>query len=429
MNQDLLSEKKKYISVNVCDIALAIYLCVLYVYQRENPIESLMRYGSLALLIVVYMIVYGRSLGVRHDRRLGTIYYVLWAGVFMIYGGLSFFWSIDGSNVLSRIKDVILTFLACFAVLPRIRSTKSIRNILHAMLFSLTYMLIVLVIRTPFSAWGSEAVGAEINQHQNAVGRLVNLGLLISLYFMTTEKRFRLLHFILIVAFGTCAIMTGSKNALFLMIAEICLYMVLIANKWSRIFVVVGIVAGAVFIVNFVMTNKVLYDLLGNRIERMMNLFNGVYWDVDGSTWERLYFIYTAFALFLKHPIIGVGMDNFSAYLKSIAYGNAKYSHSGFLEMLSTLGIIGFIAYYVMYIFTIISLYKPARGRNHLAAMLLTYTVCALVFDLTSISIYYYPSYLPLMLAFVGSRIFRAAREQERVQGNAVAVVARAEKA
>lgn len=425
MNQDLLSEKKTYIPVNVCDVALAIYLCVLYVYQRENPIESVLRYVALALLIVVYMIVYGRSLGIRHDRRLGTIYYVVWAVVFMVYAGLSFFWSIDGSNVLKRLKDVFLPFLACFAVLPRIRSTKSIKNILRVILFSLTYMLIVLVIRTPFSVWGSERVGAEINQHSNAVGRLANLGLLISLYFMTTEKRFRLLHFILIVAFGTCAIMTGSKNALFLMIAEICLYMVLIANKWSRIFVVVGIVACAVFIVNFVMTNKVLYDLLGNRIERMMNWFNGVYWDVDGSTWERLYFIYTAFALFLKHPIIGVGMDNFSAYLKSIAYGNAKYSHCGFLEMLSTLGIIGFIAYYVIYILTLVSLYKPARSRNHLAAMLFTYTVCAVVFDLTTISIYYYPSYLPLMLAFVGGRIFLTVNDQKNLHGKAAVNAAR----
>lgn len=418
MKRSIETGGRKLVRINVCDVALALYLCVLYAHQRENIFEMILRYGTLALVILVYAVIYGKaSLNDRTKQRLGTGYYAVWASVFMVYAGLSFFWSIDGSAVISAIVNIFKPMLACFAVLPRIRTEKGIERILQVILFALVYMLLLLVIRTPFSTWGTSRVGSVINQHSNTVGRLTNFGILLSLYFLTTQKKHRNLFIVLMICFAVCALMTGSKNAIFLLIAQVSMYYFLISGTWKRLLVVICVVVGVVLLLYLVMTNEVLYNLVGVRIEGMLALV--VEGDFsDGSTRERLYFMRTAQALFMERPIFGIGLDNFASYLESIFYENAKYSHSGFLELLSTLGLTGFILYYSMYIQSIVLLIKPVRRRNRLAAVLLTYTVCAFLFDISTISMYNYPSYLPLMLSFVAGRVFRTNQRKEVLYGH-----------
>ena len=390
----------------ICDIALLFYLCVMFAHQSETTVDTLLRYGSLFFVVAAYVIVYYPQQSKYKEWIFKISGFEMWLLLFFAYGTLSYIWSIDSGNVYRVLFNLAKTMLVCFCIRPHLNSRKAIHHTLILLLIALFYMMVILVLRTPISVWGTERIGSVINQNSNEMGRLTCLGSLLTFYFLTFQKKHRLLLIALFGIFTVGVFMTGSKNAIFIFIFQIGLYYFLICGKSKRILVVVGIWIGIFLIFQLVMNNSVLYTLVGNRLERMFLLFTGGP-TVDGSTSERLYFIETAWNLFRSHPILGVGLNNFSAYLASIGYHNAVYSHCGFLEILSTLGIIGFVIYYSMYGKVLVKLIRPAFKKDMLVAFLFILNLRVFLFDISSISLYTYNSYITLMLGFACTRVLQ----------------------
>lgn len=383
----------------LCDAALLVYLCVLFAHQQETMIDTFLRYGSLLFVVAAYMIVYPpfkSGTGVFVLRNSG---FETWMLMIFAYGVLSTFWSINNTNAYNVLFNLAKTMLVCFSVRPHLKSREAINHTLLLLLFALIYMMVLLVLKTPVYEWGTERIGAAINQHSNEIGRLTCMGALLSSYFLTSQKKNRFLLIGLVGIFSVGALMTGSKNAIFILVFQLGLYYLLVSGNYKRILVIAGIALSAFMIYQLIMTNAVLYALVGKRLERMFQLFTGGS-DIDGSTRERLYFIKTAWHVFQSKPILGTGLNNFSAYLSSIGYRNAVYSHCGFLELLSTLGFVGFVMYYSMYIKVLGKLIGAALKRDMLVAMLFTLNLRVFLFDVSSISLYTYNAYITLMLGF-----------------------------
>lgn len=391
------------LSFHVCDAALLFYFCVMFAHQQETTAGTLLRYASLFGVLISYVIYYPMRLSENRGLiwRVGS--FELWMLLFMIYAGLSVFWAINASYAYNSLFNIAKVMAVCFVVIQSLQTKEQVERALRILLIALAYMLVMLLVNTPGSAWGTERIGEAVGQHSNEIGRLCGLGSLLSFYFCIRERRARLLHIALVCAFSVCAFLTGSKNALFILIFQFGLFYFLISGNWKRILVIAGILGAAALAFWLIMTNEVLYNLIGSRMEGLFNLFTGG--SVDGSTWERLYFMETAWALFTQHPVVGVGMGNFAAYLAKIRYGNVVYSHSGFLELLSTLGVFGFGIYYAQYIATLKGLFRPAWRHDALAALMFTITARVFIFDMTSISMYVYNSYITLMLAFCLNRV------------------------
>lgn len=406
---------KSLFRFDIYDFSLTIYLCVLLAHQQENTIELLMRYASLAFVIGVYSYRFIRMPEVRGFYR----YYILWLSALLGYGLLSMVWSIDPSNVFSTLYNILKVSLVCIVLLPNLRTMKDIEHVLSIVLLALCYMVLLLIIRTPFSTWGTDRIGSAINQHSNSIGRFANIGLLLSLYFCmeTKAQSTKLFYFVLMLIFTVCALLTGSKNAIFIMIFQIGLYFYVISNNRKRFGIVFFSLLGVVALFWMVMNIQGLYDLVGIRLERMFALFmpkSNV--TVDGSTMERMYFMRSGWRLFKQHPVIGVGMNNFSAYLRTIGYRNAKYSHSGFVEILSTLGIVGFVLYYRIFFKTFVLCLKATLRRNRLLTLLFVHTACLFVFDISTINMYNYFEYVLLLLAFCAANIsLRQERRDELI--------------
>ncbi|MGN1014136.1 MAG: O-antigen ligase family protein [Butyricicoccus sp.] len=397
------------ISVSLCDVALLLYFCVMFAHQQETMLGRLLRYGSLFFVIGSTVFTYPITF---HPKR-GLFWRVgsfeLWMIVLFLYSLLSLAWCMDVSvagNVLLNLAKVLLV---CLCLAPHLDSEERVERVLWILLFALAYMLVMLMLRTPLSAWGTERIGSELGQHSNEIGRLAGLGSLLAFYFYT-KKRHCGLMLLLVAAFGMTALLTGSKNALLILIFQLGLYIFLISGNWKKLIAVLAAIAAAAVLFWLIMNNAMLYQLVGIRVERMLALFFGG--DVDGSTTERLYFMRTAWQLFLWHPVKGVGLDNFSAYLASIGYHNAVYSHCGFLELLSTLGIIGFMLYYVMYGTVLKGLAGPAFRHHKLAAVCFAFTLRIFLFDISTISLYTYNSYITLLLAYSCMNCMRAAVQQ-----------------
>ncbi len=387
------------------NLSLFVYLCVMFAHQRETAVDTVLRYGSLAFVIAAGVFSYRLQNHKRSGIKLKLGKFELWLTALLVLGGLSSFWSIDSGNVFRALFNLLRISIVCFCVYPHLNSRKALNRLLLLMLGALTYMQLILLVRTPASSWGTERIGAVINQNSNEIGRLTCLGSLLCLYFMGRYKRLRIPLTGLFCLFAAGALLTGSRSAVLILLFQTALYYFLVSGNLKRILAAAGMAAAVYLLFLFLRNNEALYNLIGIRMEHLFQFFTGSS-KGDGSIRERLYFMESAWNLFLSHPILGIGLNNFSVYLSSIGYGNAVYSHCGFLEILSTLGITGFLIYYSMYAGVIRRLLRPAFRKDMLAALLLVINLRVLIFEISSISMFTYITYITLMLglAYTGIR-------------------------
>ncbi len=406
------------ITCDFCDVVLLIYLCVLFAHQQETTIDLFLRYGSLIALAATYFLFYAER-----PTRQGTFYwnfsgFEIWCILLLLLGLASLQWCISADAVTNTLFKLAKLFLVCCLVRPRLTNREEIHRIWCIIFCALVYTFGLLIVRTPFSEWGTERIGLEIGQHSNEIGRLACLGVLLAAYLCTSQKQKRVLIAAFGMMFAFCAFMTGSKNALFILIFQVGIYFFLISTRGNRLFIVFASVAGVFLVLRLVMINPMLYQLVGHRIEAMVGTLMGSYTVYDGSTYERLYFIGTGLKLFASHPLHGVGLNNFSSYLSTIGYDNAVSSHCGFVELLATLGIPGFILYYSLYVCILVRLLGPALRHDRLAAMAFTLALRFFVFDLTTVSLYVYNSFFLMMVALESTHCIRTeqreAWEEER---------------
>jgi O-antigen ligase len=72
---------------------------------------------------------------------------------------------------------------------------------------------------------------------------------------------------------------------------------------------------------------------------------------IDYSAYERKKLMLFGIKMWLDHPLIGVGLDNFRVVIKEYwPISNRLYSHNNYIELLSTIGTIGMVVYYGIYL-------------------------------------------------------------------------------
>ncbi len=82
--------------------------------------------------------------------------------------------------------------------------------------------------------------------------------------------------------------------------------------------------------------------------------------DTTGSSWERQELIKRAFEVAIRHPIIGVGMNNFHIF--SI---KEKVAHNAYLEIWAELGLIGLAAYLILIFAPMRSLFQIEKESDN----------------------------------------------------------------
>jgi O-antigen ligase len=109
-----------------------------------------------------------------------------------------------------------------------------------------------------------------------------------------------------------------------------------------------------------------LYDILGNRIETMINGLSGE-GDVDASTSLRLKMINWGLEWFQEKPWMGYGLNAYKTLLgtKNTSFGTAGvYAHNNYIELMVDIGIIGVIIYYYIYVYMIGKSFRNIKNRN-----------------------------------------------------------------
>lgn len=154
---------------------------------------------------------------------------------------------------------------------------------------------------------------------------------------------------IAIPLFGYAILASGSRKSILALLLLVVAWLILGAPARARAMVLLRIGAlvlmGAVLLrcLPFVMDNT----LVGQRFEQFMNSGDGSV--VEAAEQNVRYQMYIqGLKMFFENPVLGVGVGNFRARFSSGHYSNL-YSHSDYIEPLSTTGLPGFLLYQAPY--------------------------------------------------------------------------------
>lgn len=395
--------KKNSILVKIQHLLLFLYFISIFVYRLGTEMDVLLFKLTFVALIVTTLVVSRFKIKITSHTK--------WLLIFWGFYFTSLIWTQDKADTMELFNKFIYLLGITYVLNDLINTKEDIDKILKIYIASMIYMTIVLIIRTPFESWGTERIGNVIGVNPNHIGFRLAISTVLVRYFLShlradkeaTYKKFKtVMGIVLIVIFGTVALLTGSKLTMLLLFIFLGVYEIF-CRKGIKRFGIVIIVAFIMTIVIYqIFNNPLLYNVLGRRIEAAFKVVTGTSINKrDASTVERQFLAENAQDLFKNHPIIGYGGNNFKTYLRQLGYNHVTYSHNNFLELLSCLGVIGFTIYYSFIIVIFFKLVKYLKVNKDKTVLLMTVLLAGLIFkDYNSVSYYDEVDNIIIILAY-----------------------------
>lgn len=370
-------ERLRYIHYDkdtVSRTAFFIYLCTLFVHHGGIGF-AVFFLSELFLLIL-------------RKQKIAITTETVWYGLFLIYYFVSGLWALNKEDAFDYgIMVSFLQIMSCTIILSNhIDSVDDAVKYLKIYYWALFYMVIVLVIKTPISVWGTERVGGAIYVNANDIGIRCTTASLMALYYAWRQK----VHYAIFIFFMMVGLMSGSRKAFIILVGGILIYYLGMDRGGKRIRnICIGLVLISV-IIYFAMNNPAFYRIIGIRMEitikNIMGLtVNGL---KDRSGMERAFYRENAIQMFLEKPVLGWGANGFVTRMRLIHYHHVAYSHCNYTELLATSGVIGFSIYYSR---QFCMLFKGSKAflnkKNRLILLLVSLIVVELVIE------YFYVSY------------------------------------
>lgn len=340
----VINEKKiqTYLGAFICMISMILLAYI------NNTISKLLMIFFIVFTILKHFYKVKYSLGQKNI--------ILWF-LFSLWSAYSLLWS----AIEMRIDVVIVLFFIGFVALSVVLTANTKNKILIYLkmyVFSSValelYMLSYYGVTTIFQ----ERINNDV-LNSNRAGIIFAYSALICLLLFDVLKNKLYIFMLAFLGFGV--LVTGSKAAVGSLIIEIVVFEIVKSyheNGFKRIRNC-GIMVVLLLVV-FSLITKIpsLYNIIGKRlIDFLDNVFKGTT-VISRSTLIRQELIEVAIERFLKRPLVGWGIGNFS-YLNVYQ----TYAHSNLVELLADTGIIGAILFYANYIVIAI---RSFRAENEL---------------------------------------------------------------
>lgn len=323
---------------------------------------------------------------------------------FVFWAVISFFWAANEDFYYDRLQRILFCaiFVFCFYNILRYFNISVYFLLSIVMSGFLSILVFYELIPNPMSNLSFEEItsrysGTTGNANTFAVlmsFSLFSTSLLITFFIKKTNVYLRLLLFFNIPVSIYIIVQTGSRKGIMIALSFLFLFFLPYIKSTKGIFAGVIFVAILSATLGYMMNDDEFAEQLGfvsKRFEKAQETIEGT--GVEESTQHRLQLIDQGVDVWMKNPIIGVGLNNFSFY------SGGSYAHNNFLEIAVNFGVIGFVLFYLFFIFCFYSVFKIAD--NNLRMQCIIFLFIILVSDYASVSYYSLP-YL-MMLVFVSS--------------------------
>jgi O-antigen ligase len=245
----------------------------------------------------------------------------------------------------------------------------------------------------------------------NAVGLMIVISAVFSLYFILEEKKY--IYILFMVLNLVIILLTGSRKSL--LFIGFAIIIMLISRKKIGTHNTFKILLGsfAIFFIGLYIINEVpiFYQIIGRRMENLLSFVFGE-GTKEGSINIRYYMMQVGFDSFKERPFIGYGLNNFRFLFASVPGGRETYAHNNIIELLVGIGFFGTVFYYISQIIVIKNLFKASKNISKT----LCYSFLAIILGYLFMSVglvYYYDKHISILLA-VGSAIYRLSKIENK---------------
>lgn len=328
------------------NVFIIVLTLIMLIYFGHNNISvNLYDYSFPIYQILILFLTAICGFKIIYEKKVRIINkkYLVWLITFIFMTIVSSIWAINSKYTHSAIMYLIFNFLIFFDMLIYCDEENKVYNIIKIYLIAMIYMCIRLILfenGSPGSMYFGNIVGMYFNNI--AISLAFGIALSLLLYF----KKKKIIYILTIPLFYYVIYLTGSRKGLLLPIVFFIIFYFLNNRKSIKKYInFLVIIMIGISIIYVVLKNN---EALSLRMSELFESFAGKEVS-DYSVNERNFFRSTAMELFLENPIIGIGINNFAAYMEQIGYSHVAYSHCNYTEILSNLGIIGFCIYYYIY--------------------------------------------------------------------------------
>jgi len=263
---------------------------------------------------------------------------ILWGVTFFGFCFLSVFWAYYPEGLSDRMVPLLRAVLVVFTIPLYVNEKRELDILLKAFILGAVILLFRLLITTPFNEWGTERLGRGIGYNANSVGLSFAYASTICMYYARNRK----LYLFIFIIFALITLFSGSRKAFIWVLLTIAMFFFNRMKKPANVLYIFPFGLLVFLIIYIAMNNPTLYEIMGKRIESLINMITGE-GRVDSSIRKRMNMINTGMDLFKENMLIGYGLDN---YRHLSVYG--KYSHNNYIELLVNYGIIGAALYYFL---------------------------------------------------------------------------------
>lgn len=354
--------------------------------------------------------------------------YLLFSTLFLLFSYLSILWSKSESFALDSLKSITQIYIIANMLYLIINNDQEYSFLKKCFIIAGWILLIYILIVTSNSEWkaifspnvnlssSKGRLGPSIGMHANMCGCVLSIFSIFALDNIYRKKSF--FSLLQLVLFVFCLMLTKSRSSILITILGFFIYFSLKSSvNIKKILETIFIIIIGLFAIKMSLKNEFLYSLYGDRIESLLKVTSDIN-STDDSTLGRIRLIKKSIEIFKLHPLIGVGIGNFSLYNVGTGGVNGYYAHNNYLELLADLGIIGFLLYYLPYI---ICLYKLKRTLNIVKLenerrdyiLLIVLLLMRLVLDISQVSYLYDSSQIILVLSFIKIKISNQILEEK----------------
>ena len=361
-------------------IAVCVYALSLYVGYLNS---AFMRLQGLALYAMVGLLFF--AVLFKGSLRINS--YLIWYAAFMLVSLVSCLYSANPSKSLSAMYGLMVVWIFAFALNTVIVKRSQIELFFVALIIGSVILTVYLMATGQFKNiedTGSR-FGEALTGNANVFASIYMIAASVSAYFLFKLKGLRAKLPVIASFILQLYSLTVSGGRKYFIFPFVLLYVIALQRKDRRQrthFIRVSILAliGALVAYQLLMNNHFLYTSIGYRFEDLIEYTIGQSSEVEGGTIIREKMVEKGLALWGEAPILGHGLNAFSAI-----GGFGVYSHNNYVEMLCNHGVFGFVLYYGFYLYILYRLIKR-RENNIMRQFLVGFTLCLFVYDYGAIS-------------------------------------------
>lgn len=335
----------------IYSIAIGFYILMTLVANDLLIPSSLCKLSIIFLIIATIIYITCKNKLILIARKYNFFWWYL---IFVVFSITAMLYSPDKSflNDSSYLLYITLIILFCFCTL--IDSFEKIIIVMRSYEWGSALLFFILYYTN--NLFTDERIGGSFTGNSNTFALFMMVAFFFTswlfLYYEKNKYKRIITGMIMIMDLITVLLSGARKSVIACMIYIVILFLYKQDKKGRRHFIrnIILIALVLFYVWKLMLNNPYLYNVVGNRMESLINQLLGNQVLIKGSSsYLREEYRHAAILGWMKSPIWGHGYDSFHFY-NAIVNGHNVYSHNNYTELLYNLGVIGFAVYYFEYL-------------------------------------------------------------------------------